>query len=118
MSTKLLTNLNFAELISKTEAITEAGKEMLSRYKGYCYSNPVSCSIVNSFIAEASKYGFDTGLTNILESVNSFIKENIFHGNLHLHVKVFLQTILHIIILIRRLEYHKLKSFLKWMKLM
>ena len=76
MSTKLLTNLNFAELISKTEAITEAGKEMLSRYKGYCYSNPVSCSIVNSFIAEASKYGFDTGLTNILESVNSFIKEN------------------------------------------
>ena len=76
MSTKLLTNLNFAELISKNEAITEAGKEMLSRYKGYCYSNPVSCGLVNSFIAEASKYGFDSGLTNILESVNSFIKEN------------------------------------------
>jgi len=76
MNTKLLTNLNFAELISKNEAITEAGKEMLSRYKGYCYSNPVSCGLVNSFIAEASKYGFDSGLTNILESVNSFIKEN------------------------------------------
>lgn len=76
MSTKLLTNLNFADLISKSEAITEAGKEMLSRYKGYCYSNPVSCTLVNGFIAEASKYGFDTGLTNILESVNSFIKEN------------------------------------------
>ena len=76
MSTKLLTNLNFAELISKTEAITEAGKEMLSRYRGYCYSNPVSCGLVNSFIVEASRYGFDTGLNNILESVNSFIKEN------------------------------------------
>ena len=76
MSTKLLTNLNFAELISKNEAITEAGKEMLSRYKGYCYANPVSCGLVNGFIAEASKYGFDTGLNNILESVNSFIKEN------------------------------------------
>ena len=76
MSTKLLTNLNFAELISKTEAITEAGKELLKGYRGYCYANPVSCSLVNSFIAEASRYGFDTGLNNILESVNSFIKEN------------------------------------------
>ena len=76
MSTKLLTNLNFADLISKTEAITEAGKEMLKGYRGYCYANPVSCSLVNSFIAEASRYGFDTGLNNILESVNSFIKEN------------------------------------------
>lgn len=76
MSTKLLTNLNFAELISKNDAITEAGKEMLKRYRGYCYANPVSCGIVNSFIAEASRYGFDTGLNNILESVNGFIKEN------------------------------------------
>jgi len=76
MSEKLLTNLNFAELITKTEAITEAGKEMLSRYKGFCYNNPISCSLVNGFVAEASKYGFDTGLTNILESVNKFIKEN------------------------------------------
>ena len=76
MSTKLLTNLNFAELISKNDAITEAGKEMLKGYRGYCYTNPVSCSLVNSFIAEASRYGFDTGLNNILESVNSFIKEN------------------------------------------
>lgn len=76
MSEKLLTNLNFAELITKNEAITEAGKELLSGFRGYIYSNPVSCSLVNGFIAEASKYGFDTGLTNILESVNSFIKEN------------------------------------------
>jgi len=76
MSEKLLTNLNFAELISKNEAITEAGKEMLKGYRGYCYGNPVSCSLVNNFVAEASKYGFDTGLTNILESVNNFIKEN------------------------------------------
>ena len=76
MSKKILTNLNFAELICKSEPITEAGKEMVNRYKGYCYSNPVSCSLVNGFIAEANKYGFDTGLTNILESVNKFINEN------------------------------------------
>jgi len=76
MSTKLLTNLNFAELITKNDAITEAGKEMLKGYRGYIYSNPVSCSLVNSFIAEASKFGFDAGLNNILESVNNFIKEN------------------------------------------
>ena len=76
MSTKLLTNLNFAELITKNDAITEAGKEMLKGYRGYIYSNPVSCSLVNGFIAEASKFGFDAGLNNILESVNNFIKEN------------------------------------------
>lgn len=76
MSTKLLTNLNFAELITKNDAITEAGKELLKGYRGYIYSNPVSCSLVNSFISEASKFGFDAGLNNILESVNNFIKEN------------------------------------------
>lgn len=76
MSKKILTNLNFAELINKCEPITEAGKEMVNRYKGYCYSNPISCSLVNNFIAEANKYGFDTGLTNILESVNKYINEN------------------------------------------
>lgn len=76
MNVKLLKNLDFASKINGTEAVTEAGKEMLKNYRGYIYSNPVTCGIVNGFVNEASKYGFDTGLVEILESVNNFIKEN------------------------------------------
>jgi hypothetical protein len=76
MNIKLLKNLDFASKINGTEAVTEAGKEMLQGYRGYIYSNPVTCGIVNGFINEASKFSFDTGLVGILESVNNFIKEN------------------------------------------
>ena len=76
MNIKLLKNLDFAEKINKTEAITEAGKEMLSRYRGYCYSNPVTFGIVNGFVQEAQKFSFDTGLVSILESVLSILNEN------------------------------------------
>jgi hypothetical protein len=76
MNIKLLKNLDFASKINGTEAVTEAGKEMLQNYRGYIYSNPVTCGIVNGFVKEAQKFSFDTGLVGILESVNSFIKEN------------------------------------------
>lgn len=76
MNIKLLKNLDFASKINGTEAVTEAGKELLQNYRGYIYSNPVTCGIVNGFIREAAKFSFDTGLVGILESVNSFIKEN------------------------------------------
>jgi hypothetical protein len=76
MNIKLLKNLDFASKINGTEAVTEAGKEMLQNYRGYIYSNPVTCGIVNGFIKEAAKFSFDAGLVGILESVNSFIKEN------------------------------------------
>ena len=76
MSVKLLKNLNFAEKINSTEAITEAGKEILNNYRAYVYTNPATCGIVNGFVMEASKFGFDTGLKSILESVNKFISEN------------------------------------------
>ena len=76
MNINLLKNLDFASKINGTEAVTEAGKEMLQNYRGYIYSNPVTCGIVNGFIKEAAKFSFDTGLVGILESINSFIKEN------------------------------------------
>ena len=76
MNIKLLKNLDFASKINGTEAVTEAGKEMLKNYRGYIYSNPVTCGIVNGFCVEAKKFSFDAGLMGILESVNSFIKEN------------------------------------------
>ena len=76
MSVKLLKDLQFAEKINATEAITEAGKEILNNYRAYVYSNPATCGIVNGFMVEASKLSFDTGLTSILESVKSFIDKN------------------------------------------
>ena len=76
MSVKLLKDLQFAEKLNSTEAITEAGKEVLNNYRAYVYTNPTSCGIVNGFIIEASKLSFDTGLKSILESVNKFISDN------------------------------------------
>lgn len=76
MSVNLLKNLDFTAKLNKCEAVTEAGKDMVKNYKGYLFSNPVTCGIVNGFIKEAQKYSFDTGLTSILESVLNFIKEN------------------------------------------
>ena len=76
MSIKLLKDLNFAGKINECEAVTEAGKEMIKNYKGYLFTNPTSCGLVNGFVREAQKYSFDTGLTSILESVLSFINEN------------------------------------------
>lgn len=76
MSVNLLKNLDFTAKLNKCEAVTEAGKDMVKNYKGYLFSNPVTCGIVNGFIREAQKYSFDTGLTGILESVLNFIKEN------------------------------------------
>ena len=76
MSIKLLKDLQFAEKLNSTEAITEAGKEILKNYRSYCYSNAATYGIVNGFVLEASKVSFDTGLMSILESVNKFISEN------------------------------------------
>lgn len=76
MSVKLLKDLNFTEIINNTSAVTEAGKDMLNNYRGYVYSNPVNCTVVNNFIKEASNFSFDTGLVSILESVQKFINEN------------------------------------------
>lgn len=76
MSIKLLKDLQFADKLNSTEAITEAGKEILKNYRSYCYSNAATYGIVNGFVLEASKVSFDTGLMSILESVNKFISEN------------------------------------------
>lgn len=76
MSVKLLKNLSFGDKINHAEPITESGKNMLNKYKAYIYSNPVSCSLVNNFVNEASQYTFDSGLNSILEAVNSYIKKN------------------------------------------
>lgn len=76
MSIKLLKDLNFAEKLNSTEAVTEAGKECLKSYRGWCYTNAPTCGIVNGFIQEARRFSFDTGVQEILESVLKYVTEN------------------------------------------
>lgn len=76
MSIKLMKDLRFAEKLNSTQAVSEAGKELLNNYRAYVYSNAPTCAVVNSFVNEAQKYSFDAGVSTILESVTGFINEN------------------------------------------
>jgi len=76
MNIRLLKDLDFASKINQTEAVTEAGKDMLQTYRAYVYSNAATCGVVNSFVVEAQKFSFDTGLVSILNAVQSFVNEN------------------------------------------
>ena len=76
MSIKLMKDLQFAEKLNSTNAISEAGKELLNNYRAYVYSNAPTCAVVNAFVNEAQKYSFDAGVSTILESVKNFINEN------------------------------------------
>jgi len=69
-------DLQFAEKLNSTQAISEAGKEMLNNYRAYVYSNAPTCAVVNAFVNEAQQYSFDAGVSTILESVKNFINEN------------------------------------------
>lgn len=77
MAIKLIKDLDFASKINANDAVTESGKNMLSRYRGFCYNNSATCGLVNNFINETrNNYSFDDGLMSILESVEKFISEN------------------------------------------
>ena len=56
MSIKLMKDLRFAELVNSTQAVSEAGKELVNNYRSFVYSNAPSCSVVNAFVNEAKKY--------------------------------------------------------------
>ena len=71
MSIKLMKDLQFAEKLNSTNAISEAGKELLNNYRAYVYSNAPTCAVVNAFVNEAQKYSFDAGVSTILESVKN-----------------------------------------------
>lgn len=76
MAIKLIKDLDFVSKINSTDAVTESGKNMLSRYRGFCYNNSATCGLVNNFINEARNYSFDDGLMSILGAVESYINEN------------------------------------------
>lgn len=74
--TKLLKDLDFAQKINATDAVTESGKEMLKNYRAHMFSNAATYSVVNQFVREAQQFGYDKGMMSILESVLSFVNSN------------------------------------------
>jgi hypothetical protein len=58
-------DLQFAEKLNSTQAISEAGKELLNNYRAYVYSNAPTCAVVNAFMNEAQQYSFDAGVSTI-----------------------------------------------------
>ena len=76
MTIRLLKDLDFANKLSLAEPVTESALDMMKRYRGYMYTNAATCTLVNNFIREARQYGYDRGVSKILEAVESFINEN------------------------------------------
>lgn len=73
---KILTELEFASIISEAQAQTATGSSLLNRYKSHCMSNESTCALVNNFIKEASKLTYDNGVVAILEEVADFVRAN------------------------------------------
>ena len=76
MTIKLLKDLDFANKLNVAEPVTEAAQAVVRNYRGYLYMNPANCAVVNNFIREAQQYGYDKGMSEILEGVLSFVNEN------------------------------------------
>lgn len=76
MNIRLIKDLDFAAKLNAAEPMTESAQDVVKRYRGYLYTNPCSCALVNNFIREARQYGYDKGMAKILESVASFVAEN------------------------------------------
>lgn len=77
MAIQLIKDLDFASKINACEAMTDSGSKMLSRYRGYCYTNSATCALVNNFISEArSGYSFDDSIMSVVESIEKYITEN------------------------------------------
>ena len=73
---KILTELEFASIISEAQAQTATGSTLLNRYKSHCMSNESTCALVNNFIKEASKLTYDNGVVAVLEAVADFVNSN------------------------------------------
>lgn len=73
---KILTELEFASIISEAQAQTATGSSLLNRYKSHCMSNESTCALVNNFIKEASKLTYDNGVVAVLEEVADFVRAN------------------------------------------
>ena len=76
MTTNVLVNLDFHNLIMEAKATTTTGSEIINKFQKYLMTNEASCDIVNSFIREASKHVYDNGINETLSVVSDYIQSN------------------------------------------
>ena len=76
MNTKVLAEMDFASFVSRAEAQTQTGAELLNKYKAYVMSNESTYALVNNFIKEAQLHRYDNGVNDVFESVVDYICQN------------------------------------------
>lgn len=76
MNFKILADIDFHKIIGESTAQTQTGAELLSKYQSYLMVNEASCSLINSFIKEASTHTYDNGVNEALTQVAEYINEN------------------------------------------
>lgn len=73
---KVLANMDFSTQLFEAKAQTALGKEVINKYRAYMTANAATCSVVNSFLAEARKLSYDSGVQAVVESIASVISAN------------------------------------------
>ena len=76
MNIKILADIDFQGIVGESTAQTQTGAELLSKYQSYLMVNEASCSLINSFVKEASQHIYDNGVNEALELVSNYINEN------------------------------------------
>ena len=76
MNFKILAEFDFASIIGESMAQTQTGAELLSKYKSFLLVNEASCSLINSFVKEASQHTYDNGVNEALTQVADYISDN------------------------------------------
>jgi hypothetical protein len=76
MTSKLLANLEFNNIIGESTAQTATGSNLLNKYKSHLMANESTCRLVNNFVSEASQCSYDNGVYNTLEPVSDYIQSN------------------------------------------
>ena len=76
MNNKILAEMEFASIISRAEAHTQTGAELLNKYKAHVMANESTCALVNRFVKEAQMLRYDNGVNEALETVSDYILQN------------------------------------------
>lgn len=73
---KILTEIDFSQILTEGQAVTQTGSELLNKYRAILMHNESTCALVNNFIKEAATMSYDNGITAILEQVVDFVSTN------------------------------------------
>lgn len=76
MNNKILAEMEFASIISRAEAQTQTGAELLNKYQAHVMSNESTYALVNNFIREAQAHRYDNGVNEALTTIADYVSQN------------------------------------------